>query len=149
VDCLACRLPSWRFKGWSSSENPSSEAQMPLMELTALQSLISAEVVSVSGCSLPPGTRCFQQLGGFSSTPAPVLRMRPGSSSPESSLSFRVRSCLSPARYPRAPSASFRVSFPFATSACEVHDLPGFPYPTTFRPQRFSRSRRFAPSRTL
>jgi len=77
--------------------------------------------------------------------PAPASCMRTGSSSPEPSLSFRVRSCLSPAHCPRAPGASYRVSVPFATEACEVHSTPGFPHPTTFRPQRFSRSRRFAP----
>jgi hypothetical protein len=41
------------------------------MRLVALQSLMNAEVVDVLGYLLPPGARCFQRLGGFSSTPAP------------------------------------------------------------------------------
>jgi hypothetical protein len=119
------------------------------MELVALQSLMSTEVTDVLGYLCPPGTCCFQQFGGFPPMPAPALRMRTGSSSPELYLSFRVRSCLSPAHCPRALGASDRVSLPFATKACEVHLTPGFPHPTTFRPQRFSRSRRVAPSRAV
>ena len=46
------------------------------------------------------------------------------------------------------PSTFLGVSFPFATKAYGVHLPPGFPAPTTFRPQRFSRSRRFPPPHT-
>src|SRR5690606_12979321 len=35
------------------------------------------------------------------------------------------------------------------TSAPGVHSSPGIPSPTTFRPQRFARSRRLAPPRAL
>ena len=117
--------------------------------MAALQSLICAEVSGVLGYLNPPGAHCFQRLGGFPPTPAPDLRMRTGSSSPERSLSFRVRSCLSPARRSRAPGASLKVSVPIATPVCEVHLPPGIPCPTTFRPQRFSRSRRVTPSHTF
>jgi hypothetical protein len=55
--------------------------------------------------------------------------------------------CFSPARYPRAPSASFRVYLPIATSARKVHSIASFPRSPTFRPQRFTRSRRLTPSR--
>jgi hypothetical protein len=81
--------------------------------------------------------------------PAPASCMRAGSSSPEPGLSFRVRSCFSPALCPRALGASYRVPLPFATGAREVHSTPGFPHPTTFRPQRFSRSRRVTPSHAV
>ena len=106
------------------------------MELVALQSLMSTEVTDVLGYLCPPGTCCFQQLGGFPSMPAPALRMRTGSSSPELYFSFRVRSYLSPARCPRALGASSRVSFPFATQAYEVHirraPTPDFVPPSAF-----------------
>jgi hypothetical protein len=52
--------------------------------------------------------------------------------------------CPTPQR--RAPSLGSY--FPFATEASGVHSTPGFPHPTTFRPQRFSHSRRFAPPHT-
>mgnify|MGYP003574348997 FL=1 len=48
-----------------------------------------------------------------------------GSSSYELYLPYRVRSCLSPARCPRALGAFLEVSFPFATLACGVHYSPG------------------------
>jgi hypothetical protein len=119
------------------------------MELAALQSIMCIAVPDVLGCLAPPGAHCFQRLDGFPATPAPDLRMRTGSSSPERNLSFRVRSCLSPAHRSRAPGASLKVSFPIATSECEVHLPPGIPSPTRFRPQRFSRSRRVPPSHTF
>ena len=85
---------------------------------------------------------------GFPRHRPPITWWRLGSSSPELGLLFRVRSCLSPARCSKVPGASSRVPFPFATQACGVHSTPGFPHPTTFRPQRFSRSRRVAPPHT-
>jgi hypothetical protein len=55
-----------------------------------------------------------------------------------------VAACHLPsAREHQAPPLGF--CFPFATSAYGVHLSPGLPNPTRFRPQRFSRSRRFAP----
>jgi hypothetical protein len=68
----------------------------------------------------------------------------PGSSSYGLCLPFRVRRCLSPARH-AMPGAFPGVCLPFATRAYGVHLPPGFPGPTTFRPQRFSRSRRLPP----
>jgi hypothetical protein len=71
-----------------------------------------------------------------------------GSSSRELCLSFRVRAaCHLPDT--EAPNAFLGVLLPFATQAREVHSPPGLPHPTTFRPQRFSRSRRLTPSRTV
>jgi hypothetical protein len=148
VGCLA-RRPFWRIKAWCSSESPLPETQRPLVELVALQSVMSAEVADVLGYLLPPGVHCFQRLGGLPSTPAPAPFKRTGSSSPELHPSFRVRSCLSPAHCPRAPGTSSRVLLPFATRACGVHFTPGIPRPTKFRPQRFSRSRRLAPPHTV
>jgi hypothetical protein len=90
----------------------------------------------------------FPTVRWSSSDTVPRSLARPGSSSPELYLPFRVHSCLSPARHKcRAPSLGSRP--PFATLAREVHSPSGFPHPTTFRPQRFSRSRRLAPPRTL
>jgi hypothetical protein len=90
----------------------------------------------------------FPPARWLSSNAVPRSLARPGSSSHELCLSFRVRGYLSPARHHcRAPSLGS--CLPFATFAHEVHSLPGFPHPTTFRPQRFSHSRRLPPSRTL
>jgi hypothetical protein len=117
--------------------------------LAALQSVIDIEVARLLGYSFPPRARRFQRLRGFPPMPVPRSLASTGSSSPELHLLFRVHSCVLPARYPRVPSASFRVSIPFATPAHEVHSMTSFPSSPTFRPQRFSRSRRLAPSRTL
>lgn len=54
-----------------------------------------------------------------------------------------VRGC------PLPRGACSRVRFPFATSVREVHLPASFPPWPTFRPQRFARSRRLTPSRTL
>jgi len=53
---------------------PVTGHQWPLVRLAALQSVIDAEVASTSGYSLPPGTRRFRRLGGFSpaASPAPL-----------------------------------------------------------------------------
>jgi hypothetical protein len=66
-------------------------------------------------------------------------------------LSFAfLQSSLLPFTCPTSlPSAFLGVSFPFATQAYEVHFPPGFPLQASFRPQRFSRSRRLPPSHTL
>jgi hypothetical protein len=50
---------------------------------------------------------------------------------------------------PRPPSACSRVPLPFATRVREVHLPASFPPWPMFRPQRFARSRRLPPSRTL
>jgi hypothetical protein len=85
------------------------------MELVALQSVMNTEVTDVLDYLFPLRTCCFQQTSGFPSMPAPNLHMRLGSSSLELCLSFRVRSCLSPAHCPKTLGASYRVFFPFAT----------------------------------
>lgn len=54
-----------------------------------------------------------------------------------------VRGC------PRPRGACYRVPLPFATSVHEVHLPASFPPWPMFRPQRFARSRRLPPSRTL
>jgi len=78
----------------------------------------------------------------------PRLLAFPGSSSRELAPLFRVRpagTCTSLSLH--APSLRFLSSF--ATSTRRVHhpaNIPGLPL---FRPQRFSRSRRFTPHRTL
>jgi hypothetical protein len=42
------------------------------MRLAALQSVVSLEVVDVSGCLPPPRARCFQRRGGSPPRPSPV-----------------------------------------------------------------------------
>jgi hypothetical protein len=55
----------------------------------------------------------------------------------------------SSARALSRPSSSRGVLSLFTTSTWGVHVSPGIPSPTTFRPQRFTRSRRLAPPRAL
>jgi hypothetical protein len=107
------------------------------MRLVALQSLINVAVSAVSGFPIPPRAPCFQRLGGFPGNVGPRFLAITGSSSPELLLLFRVRSCLLPARCPRAPGASLGVFLPFATQAHRVH------FPTTVPPAIFVPSSAF------
>jgi hypothetical protein len=79
----------------------------------------------------------------------PFSLKRPGSSSPELHLPFRVRSCLSPARHPEASNASSRVLFPLRDQSTMESTNAGLPHPTTFHPQCFSHSRRVTPPPAL
>jgi hypothetical protein len=91
-----------------------------LSRLAALQSFVDIEVAGLSGSLLPPRTRRFLRPGGLPPLPVPVpsrVRFHPLLSFTSSSEHY----CLLPARCPRATSASFRVCFPFATSARGVH----------------------------
>jgi hypothetical protein len=118
------------------------------MGLVALQSLVDIEVSELLGYLFPPQLAVSDGSVVFPRCRSPVpfrARVHP-------LLSFTSSSehcCFSPARYPRAPSASFRVFLPFATPAREVHSIASFPHSPTSRPQRFSRSRRLTPSRAL
>jgi hypothetical protein len=101
------------------------------------------------GLSAVPETGCFQPVTGV------FLRHRPPCSSEYGFIlswarrPLQRRVHLSPVRRSRAPDTPPRVSFPFATSAPGVHFALGVPCPTMFRPQRFARSRRFAPPRAF
>jgi hypothetical protein len=96
------------------------------MELVAPQSIVSTEVASLLGYLLPPRPRCFQQVGGFSPAPSPVPlrdRVHPLTSGTFLQSAWLPLTC----RYSRVPDTFLGVLFPFATSICEVHLLPGFP----------------------
>jgi hypothetical protein len=116
------------------------------MELAAIKSVVSTEVADILGFLLPPGALCFHRLGGFPPVPAPASESKSGSSSQLLGLSFRVRSCLSPAECPK-PSAP-----PSGSLSPSRHKMVKSTYcrasqtRLSFRPQRFSRSRRFTPS---
>jgi hypothetical protein len=62
---------------------------------------------------------------------------------------FRVPSRVGLSARLSTANASLGVSSLFTTSTRGVHLPPGVPHPTMFRPQRFARSRRFAPPRAL
>jgi hypothetical protein len=87
--------------------------------------------------------------GGLPPSPSPCIlrsRVHPLVSFVLLQSSF-VQSSARP-RHPcgcNAPCSSRGVSSLFATSALGVHCPPGIPCPSAFRPQRFARSRRFAP----
>jgi hypothetical protein len=112
------------------------------MRLAALQSVMNTEVASVLGYSLPPGTRCFQRLGGFSPVASPGLlrsRVHPLVSFTPSSEYVPFVTC--PTRVP----STFQGSPPIRDMSIRSPLFGGIPLPPSFRPQRFSRSRRFAP----
>jgi hypothetical protein len=62
---------------------------------------------------------------------------------------FRVRDRSIPAHHPQVLCTFLGVWLSIATSIREVHLPARFPPEPMFHPQRFSRSRRFTPSRTL
>jgi len=117
------------------------------MELAALQSIMSTRVADVLGSLLPTMSTMFPSARWLSPDAGPRLfgkRVHPLVSSTSPS-EYVAAFHLPDARGLRAPPLGF--GFPFAARAHEVHLVSGFPHPTTFRPQRFSHSRRFAPSR--
>jgi hypothetical protein len=62
---------------------------------------------------------------------------------------FRVRFRSNPAQFPQVLCTFRGVWLSIATTVREVHFPARFPHPPAFRPQRFPRSRRLPPSRTL
>jgi hypothetical protein len=117
------------------------------MRLGALQSVIGIQVASVSGYSLPPGTRCFQRLGGFPWMLSPAFlreRVHPlvSFASPSECVLFITRPTQVPSDLPGFRSHS-RHEHMKPTRHRASHSS------TMVRPQRFSRSRRLTPSHTL
>jgi len=97
---------------------------------------------------VPTLSSLFPETRRVSLAAVPRSLASPGSSSQELGLSFRVLpDCHLPAT--AVPGIFLGVCLPFATSVRRVHFSPGVPRPTMFRPQRFSRSRRFTPPHTL
>jgi hypothetical protein len=118
------------------------------MRFVALQSIVCTTVVNLSGCFTATGVRCFQRLRVAFRRAGP----RTLASSGSSSHARRPLQSMSPLHTRTAPAGlcTFReVWLSIATPAREVHLQARFPPSPTFRPQRFSRSRRFTPSRTL
>jgi len=118
------------------------------MKLVTLQSVVSDEAASVSGCSPPVRPRCFQRDDRTTSPPAPVP-LRDRVHPLLSFLSYRVlphQTCSVLAL--GAPSLGF--SFPIATSARRIHlraSIPGSPYdppPAFLTPSTVSSSSSFA-----
>jgi len=88
-------------------------------------------------------------LRGLPSDTGPRSLAITGSSSPELGPLSRVRHRFSPAWLPQQSDTSLGFFLFFATQVRGIHLLAGFSYPPTVRPQRFSRSRRFAPPHTV
>jgi hypothetical protein len=149
VGCLAYHFPFEGIRIYAVSRLPSPEISMPLLELVAFQSLMNADIMDVFGLSIPTRNSLFPTARWYSTGAVPRSLARPGSSSRRLCLSFRVLSCLSPARHLAVSSTFHGVSLPFATLICEVHSPTSFPLSPTFRPQCFSHSRRLTPSHTL
>jgi hypothetical protein len=120
------------------------------MRLVALQSLMSVETAQRSGYCAPAVALRF---------PDGLRGMSPRHRPPFSCESGFILSCACPplqSSYRIAPARSVRSGLPslgflllIATSEPRVHLPTSFPRPPMFRPQRFSRSRRFAPLDTL
>ena len=107
-----------------------AEPRWTLMKLVALQSVVSSEAASVSGCLLPAWRPCFQGVYWSHSTAGPRALASPGSSSHELYLSYRVSTAPDlPRTFVR--DASLGVSIPIATSTERVHlraSIPSSPY---------------------
>jgi len=99
--------------------------------------------------SIPPMPRRFRRTVVVFHRYRPPVPCETGFILSCASFAFRVPSCDHlPARV-SAASASLGVSSLFTTSARRVHLPTDIPRPPMFRPQRFARSRRLAPLRTL
>jgi hypothetical protein len=116
------------------------------MWLVALQSLIGTAVAWRLGYLLPPRTPCFHRPDGLSSDAGPRSLARSGSSSHELYVHFKVRSLRLPARR-HAPS-TFQGFVPLRDLSEANPPLGELPRSPSFRPQRFSRSRRVTPRLT-
>jgi len=132
------------------SENPSPETQLSLVQLAALQSVMNAEVANVSvACSrysLPVSRRLLRSSGRRRPL---FLVKRTCSSSHELGSASEHVTRSKPVTLPKkrnnlpwsfSPHRDIRALGPLTG---KVPDLP------MFRPQRFSRSRRVTPQRTL
>jgi len=120
------------------------------MRLGALQSVIGIQVAGASGYPLPPGARCFQ-----------TARWSSLNVGPRSHLKDRVHpllSCASPSEYIAAchlPDTRKYQTPPLGFPSHSRHEqvestrCRASQNPTSVRPQRFSRSRRFAPPLAL
>jgi hypothetical protein len=119
------------------------------MKLVALQSVVSSEAASVSGCLLPAWRPCFQGVYRCHLTAGPRALASPGSSSHELYLSYRVSTApnLPPHLRARTPPLAFRSPSRHQQkeSTCERASQA---HPTV-HPRRFSRPRWFAPLSAL
>jgi hypothetical protein len=89
-----------------------------------------------------PADRC-----GLPVDASPRLLANPGSSSRELHLSFRAPSSRARPTAFRQPSSSLGVSLPLRGNDSWSPRPTGIPFPSMFRPRRFSRPRRLAPPR--
>jgi hypothetical protein len=101
------------------------------------------------GLPVPTLSRSFQRLDGFSPVPSPVplrVRVHPLMRFASPSEYVLLVTCPTP-KLGRAPSLGSLS--PSRHERLKSTCRRAFPRPTTFRPQRFSRSRRVPPSRTV
>jgi hypothetical protein len=119
---------------------------LPLMKLTALQSVVGIVVAALSGYAAPTDASPFlADRGGLPRDTGPRFGEETGSSS---------RELGSPPEFVVPASARLTGRLPWGLSP--LRDIsPASPLPTSipgssmFRPQRFTRSRRLAPRQTL
>jgi len=90
--------PLRRSRARSSLNRPRRRGRWSFMWLVALQSFIGTAVAWPLGYLLPPRAPCFHRPCGLPSDTGPRSLARPGSSSPELYVHFKVRSLCSPAR---------------------------------------------------
>jgi hypothetical protein len=122
----------------------------PPVKLTALSSVVSTVVSALLGCAVPIDASSFRtDRDGLSSDTGPRHRLKRRVhprvslvSPPEYVVSTSARFACAP----RTPSLGFRSSSRRQSSESTHGEHPGSPQ---FRPQRFARSRRFAPRCTL
>jgi len=110
---------------------------------------MSIEVARLLGYLLPPWAHCFQRTLRYFRDAGPRTIASTGSSSRGLYLFYRELSDCHPpeTRKPRAPLMGFRPSSRQSWVESTNNELPKARL--TFRPQRFSRSRRLTPPHTL
>jgi hypothetical protein len=115
------------------------------VRLVALQSIVCSEAARPSGYLAPAMLSLFPaELRGISSLPAPVLfrvRVHPLVRLPPLQSTDRVKPARDPFE-PRAPSLGFPSPSRHEHQESTLDELPRS---SSFRPQRFSRSRRLTP----
>jgi hypothetical protein len=122
VGCLACRRPLRRFEDLAVFYSFVTDAAAASHEIGCPTEYYEYRSSKHIGLLAPAITSAVSSWPTryFSDT-VPRSLAKPGSSSRELDLLYRVRSCFSPAQHPEALDAFHGVWLPFVTSAPGVH----------------------------
>jgi len=150
VDREAGRLPLRRFEIRASAPAVSPPPSLPLVRLTARQSVVSDRLVGPSGSPPPPFPRRFRRRLRF----LPVAVRRLLTQAVSSSPSFVPLQSAALPDPPRPQPCGFTAKhLPWGSSPSSrrqpAASCDGLPKPTALHPRRFSRPRWLAPPLAL